>query len=99
MSQYLEQLRDISSPRCRLGHHTYFSVALSRNAGSGTNFGQGLEDVSLRYTCLHPGVVADETPLSPSPLRSWKFAQRSVDETELTEYLSGTAIRYLNDKP
>jgi len=29
----------------------------------------------------------------------WSFAQGSVDETALTEYLSGTAIRYLNDKP
>ncbi|HJT20785.1 MAG TPA: hypothetical protein VJ746_09955 [Nitrospira sp.] len=29
----------------------------------------------------------------------WSFAQGSADETALTEYLSGTAIRYLNDKP
>ncbi|BCA53753.1 hypothetical protein W02_08930 [Nitrospira sp. KM1] len=28
----------------------------------------------------------------------WSFAQGSVDKTSLTEYLSGTAIRYLNDK-
>jgi hypothetical protein len=28
----------------------------------------------------------------------WSFAQASVDETGLTEYLSGTAIRYLIDK-
>ena len=28
----------------------------------------------------------------------WSFAQSSVDETGLTEYLSGTAIRYLHDK-
>ena len=28
----------------------------------------------------------------------WSLAQGSVDETGLTEYLSGTAIRYLNDK-
>ena len=28
----------------------------------------------------------------------WSFAQSPVDETDLTEYLSGTAIRYLNDK-
>ena len=27
---------------------------------------------------------------------SWSFAQGSVDETKLTEYLSGIAIRYLN---
>jgi hypothetical protein len=29
---------------------------------------------------------------------SWSLAQSSVDETGLTEYLSGTAIRYLADK-
>jgi len=29
----------------------------------------------------------------------WSFAQSAVDETGLTEYLSGTAIRYLNDTP
>ena len=29
----------------------------------------------------------------------WSFAQSSVDETGLTEYLSGTAIRYLRDTP
>ncbi len=29
----------------------------------------------------------------------WSFAQASVDETRLTEYLSGTAIKYLSDKP
>ena len=29
----------------------------------------------------------------------WSFAQGSVDETALTEYLSGTAISYLNDTP
>ena len=28
----------------------------------------------------------------------WSFAQGSVDETGLTEYLSGTAIRYLHDQ-
>ena len=28
----------------------------------------------------------------------WSFAQSSVDETALTEYLSGTAIRYLRDE-
>jgi hypothetical protein len=28
---------------------------------------------------------------------SWSLAQGSVDETGLTEYLSGTAIRYLGD--
>lgn len=28
----------------------------------------------------------------------WSFAQSSVDETGLTEYLSGTAIRYLDGK-
>lgn len=28
----------------------------------------------------------------------WSFTQSSVDETGLTEYLSGTAIRYTNDK-
>lgn len=27
----------------------------------------------------------------------WSFAQSPVDETALTEYLSGTAIRYLRD--
>jgi hypothetical protein len=29
----------------------------------------------------------------------WSFMQSSVDETALTEYLSGTAIRYLSDTP
>ena len=30
-------------------------------------------------------------------LDRWSFAQGAVDETGFTEYLSGTAIRYLGD--